>query len=165
MKDAVEIPFRLRPVEPADEPFLFALYTGTRSDEIAAWGWPAEQQETFLRLQFAMRQRAHAAAYPAAIHSIIIASGERPLGALRVDRSPTAIHIVDIALLPEHRGAGLGGRILRGLQDEAARSSRRLSLQVAKNNRARQLYERLGLHVVDEDDVYARMQWLPPARG
>jgi hypothetical protein len=38
-----------RPEEPDDEPFLCRLYATTRTEEMALTGWPAEQQEAFLR--------------------------------------------------------------------------------------------------------------------
>jgi hypothetical protein len=37
-------PLALRPVTEVDEPFLFALYSGTRAAEMALVDWPADQQ-------------------------------------------------------------------------------------------------------------------------
>ena len=34
-------------------------------------------------------------------------------------RADEAIHVIDIALLPEHRGAGIGTKLLKELQEEA----------------------------------------------
>jgi ribosomal protein S18 acetylase RimI-like enzyme len=66
-------------------------------------------------------------------------------GRLYVHRGGSEIRVVDIALLPEFRGAGVGTRLMRGLQAEATESGRRLTLHVdASNVGARRLYERLG---------------------
>ena len=49
--------FSLRPVQPDDEAFLYALYGSTRAEEMAAWNWSEAQQEAFLRLQFSAWQQ------------------------------------------------------------------------------------------------------------
>jgi ribosomal protein S18 acetylase RimI-like enzyme len=62
---------------------------------------------------------------------------------------------VAVAVAEEHRGAGIGGRLLRELADAAqAAGFERLSLSVDAANPARRLYERLGyreLSVADGD--------------
>ena len=56
-----------------------------------------------------------------------------------------------IALLPEWRGRGIGGALLRALLEALARSGfRRASLSVQKANRAARLYGRLGFEVVED---------------
>ncbi len=79
-----------------------------------------------------------------------------------VDRRPGDIRIVDIALLPEFRGEGVGGRLLAQLMDEAAASGRKLSIHVEIHNRAAELYDRLGFAVVAEHGIYRRMEWVAP---
>lgn len=57
-----------------------------------------------------------------------------------------------IAVVPERRGTGVGGLLLRGLAQEAGREGfGRISLSVAHGNRARRLYERTGFREVDDD--------------
>jgi RimJ/RimL family protein N-acetyltransferase len=57
-----------------------------------------------------------------------------------------------IAVVPERRGAGVGGLLLRGLVQEAGREGfARLSLSVAHGNRARRLYEKTGFREVGDD--------------
>jgi ribosomal protein S18 acetylase RimI-like enzyme len=57
------------------------------------------------------------------------------------------INIHDIAVLPEHRGRGIGAALLRAVEVAAReRGCVKLTLEVQENNRrARHLYERLGL--------------------
>lgn len=69
------------------------------------------------------------------------------------------VHVVDLALLPEHRGAGVGEALLTRVVGDG----RRVSLSVVRTNPAQRLYRRLGFEVVDEDDVYLHMQ-RPPAQ-
>ncbi|HEU0242144.1 MAG TPA: GNAT family N-acetyltransferase [Micromonosporaceae bacterium] len=56
-----------------------------------------------------------------------------------------------IAVWPEHRGRGLGARLLAALADEArAAGFARLSLAVERDNPAAHLYQRCGYRVVGE---------------
>jgi ribosomal protein S18 acetylase RimI-like enzyme len=150
----------LRPATAADEAFLFRLYASTRAEELAATGWPAAQQEAFLRSQFAARAASYRASFPAAETRVIL-RGATPAGALIVHRTPEEIRLVDLALLPAHRGAGLGTRLLRALLAEAQASSRPLRLQVLKDNPAARLYARLGFHPTGNNGLHLRMEWLP----
>ena len=53
------------PDDPDDEDFLWRLYVSTRAPEVAAFGWPPEQQEAFLRMQYRARRGSYyTAAYP-----------------------------------------------------------------------------------------------------
>ena len=92
----------LRPFRPEDQEFLFQLYASTRMDEIAGFGWPAAQQEMFLRMQFDAQRRSYESAYGHAEHQIVEQDGQ-PIGRLMVLREKDFTLLVDIALLAEHR--------------------------------------------------------------
>ena len=85
-----------------------------------------------------------------------------PIGRLYVDRRPTEIRIVDISLLPQFRGAGIGSGLLDDLMREAAASDRRLTIHVEINNRAGTLYTRLGFVEAARQGPYRRMEWVAP---
>jgi ribosomal protein S18 acetylase RimI-like enzyme len=84
-----------------------------------------------------------------------------PVGRLHIGRGEREIRIVDIALLPEHRKAGIGGAILRDILAEGARSGKRVSIHVEMFNAALALYERLGFRKVRKVGVYHFMEWSP----
>jgi len=150
--------FTLRPAKSGDAAFLFRLYASTRVEELAGSGWPPAQQEAFLRSQFVARDRDYQANFPRATHTVIVA-GRVPVGALIVNRTAVEIHLVDLALLPAHRGAGIGRRLLGDLIEEARAAGRPLRLQVLKINRAAQLYARLGFAPTGENGLYLKMEW------
>lgn len=150
---------RTEPVRPEDDGFLLQVYIATRRDEVAAWGWDTAQQDAFLRMQFQVQQRAYGLQYPNADHRMIMA-GETPLGRLIVFRAAGEILLVDIALLPPYRNAGIGARLIRELQGEAAESRRPLRLRVNKSNPARRLYDRLGFRVTGETEMQYAMEWI-----
>lgn len=86
-------------------------------------------------------------------------------GRLYVDRSGPGIHVIDVALLPAHRGSGLGTALLKDIVSEADATVRTLTLSVEGQNRVRSLYERLGFRAVEETGVYVRMERDPRPAG
>ncbi len=150
----------LRPVLPADEPFLRAVYAGTRAEELAMTPWTAEQKQAFLDMQFRAQDTDYRQNYPQAQYLVIERAGT-PLGRLYVDRRPASIHILDIALLPEHRGSGVGTKLLREIQAEAAAAGQPLTIHVEQFNPARRLYDRLGFQPIQEHGVYLLLEWNP----
>ena len=61
---------------------------------------------------------------------------------------------MDIAVLTERRGAGIGTRLMRALCDEADAIGTPVGIHVEKQNRARQLYQRLGFDEREDRGVY-----------
>jgi ribosomal protein S18 acetylase RimI-like enzyme len=152
----------LRPVRDDDERFLLRVYAGTRAEELAPVAWSPEQKAAFVAQQFAA-QTAHYARHYAGMTADVILVDDEPAGRLLVARWPDEIRIVDISILPEHRGRGAGSVLLGELLDEAAAAGKRLSIHVERENRARRLYERLGFRQADEYGVYLRMERDPVA--
>jgi GNAT superfamily N-acetyltransferase len=147
----------LRQAGPDDERFLFTLYVSTRALEVARLPWSDAEKEAFLRMQFDAQRRHYAAQFPAAAHDLILVDGE-PAGRLYVDRDESAILVVDIALLPEHRGRGIGTALLTGLLAEADAAGQTVSVHVERGNPARRLYERLGFVAVTDLGMYVQLE-------
>jgi ribosomal protein S18 acetylase RimI-like enzyme len=147
----------LRPVEPDDGEFLYRVYASTRQEELAPTGWSEALIETFLRQQFEAQSRYYRENYSETSFDVILADG-RPIGRLYVARWPEEIRIVDIALLPEFRGAGIGTKLLEDLISESEASAKPLSIHVERFNPALRLYERLGFREIEDKGVYLLMQ-------
>lgn len=151
-------PVSLRPVRPEDEPFLLRIYASTRAEEMALVPWDEAQREAFLKMQFDAQQYHYQKHYPEASHDIILLRGE-PVGRLYVAREEQIITILDITLLPEHRGAGIGTPLVKDLQSEAARAEKSLRIYVESFNPSLRLFERLGFYGIGEEGIYILMQW------
>src|SRR4051812_48280412 len=108
----------LRPATEADEEFFYRVYAGTRAEELAMTPWTDEQKAAFCQMQFAAQTAHYRQHYPEAQISVIERAGA-PAGRLYVNRLPEEIDVIDISLLPEHRGGGSGTLLLRALQEEA----------------------------------------------
>jgi ribosomal protein S18 acetylase RimI-like enzyme len=152
----------LRPVAPEDGPFLFAVYASTRQEELAPLPWSEEQKGAFLRMQYEAQRRFYWESFPAADFHIVLRGG-RPAGRLYVDRRPDEIRLLDIALLPEHRGAGFGTQLLRELFAEAAAAGKPLRIHVERFNPALRLYTRLGFRQLADEGIYLLMEWRTPS--
>jgi ribosomal protein S18 acetylase RimI-like enzyme len=148
----------LRPITPADDSFLARVYASSRAEELAITGWNEELKADFCRRQFDAQSAYYAANYPGASFQIIERDGW-PIGRLYVARWEKEIRIVDITLLPESRGTGVGTKLLRDLQEEARASGKSLTIHVERFNRALQLYERLGFQEIEDKGVYLLMGW------
>lgn len=149
---------RLRPITPADDAFLARVYASSRAEELAITGWPEELKADFCRRQFDAQSAYYAQNYPGASFQIIERDGW-PVGRLYVDRLEKEIRIVDITLLPEFRGSGIGTKLLRELQAEARPAGKSLTIHVERFNRALSLYQRLGFQEVEDEGVYLLMEW------
>ena len=152
----------MRPITPADEGPLRTIYASTREDELARTGWLPTQREAFLRQQFDAQHRWYQTHFAGGDFDLILERGE-PVGRLYVYRQAHDLNVIDIALLPAHRGRGLGTFLMRAVLAEAARDGQTVSLHVEVFNRARTLYDQLGFRPVGEEGVYVGMRWEPPA--
>ena len=153
----------LRPSLPEDREFLFRLYASTREEELRPFGWNPAQQEAFLRMQFNAQQQWYLATYSTAENQIIEKDHE-PIGRMIVQREHGTCSLLDISLLPKHRGQGIGGEMIRALIKECEESGSVLKLQVLNTNPAQRLYTRLGFIKTGEDQIYTQMELRPQGR-
>ena len=155
---------QLRPSLPEDGDFIFRLYASTRVEELRGLGWTAVQQEAFLRMQFNAQQQWYAATYSSA-EKQIIEKDHQPIGRMVVQREPNIWRLLDISLLPEHRGQGIGGELIRALVQQCVKSGAVLQLQVLNTNPAQRLYARLGFIKTGVDRIYTQMELRPQTTG
>ena len=147
----------LRPIREEDRDLLCRIYASTRWEELAPVPWPDAAKLDFLRAQFEQQHAFYQANYPGAEWLVVEREGA-PAGRLYLHRRDDEIRLVDIALLPEHRGAGTGTALLRSLIAEAEASGKPVTIHVEKNNPALSLYERLGFRPIADKGVYHLME-------
>ena len=148
----------LRPMNDDDLPFLRRVYASTRAEELAMTPWDESEKESFLKMQFEAQHSHYQKHFPHASYQIIEKEGA-PIGRLYLDRRPYELRIIDIALLSEQRGAGIGGALMQTVLDEAALLGKPVRIHVERNNPAMHLYDRLGFRQVEDQGVYWLMEW------
>ena len=157
----------LRPMSDEDLPFLADLYASTRREELAVTPWSDEQKAVFLKWQFDLQHQYYRQYYPNCEFLIVeqlTGSAHEPIGRLYVDRWANQIRLVDVSLVPGHRGQGHGTALLREVMSEGADAGLPVTIHVESTNPAMGLYRRLGFVHVDSNGVYQLMKWSPHQR-
>jgi ribosomal protein S18 acetylase RimI-like enzyme len=150
----------LRPALPADREFLLGVYESTRTEEVALTAWDDAQKRAFLRQQAEAQDTDYRGRYGDAGFLVVERDGE-PIGRLYRGEKPGELLLLDIALLPQWRGQGIGSALIDDLLAEADRRGMTVTLHVEHWNPAKRLYDRLGFAVMAEDGVYARLERPP----
>ena len=153
-----------RPIEPQDQDFLARLYASTRQDEMAMLDWPQEEKDAFLRQQFDAQHKYYQDVFAGAAFDLVLLDGASA-GRLYMDRRDDEIRLIDIALLTEHRGKGLGRSLMEGILTEGQKVGKPVRIHVERNNPALHLYHRLGFESVEDQGVYFLMEWRPKMPG
>jgi ribosomal protein S18 acetylase RimI-like enzyme len=157
----------LRDGSAADTPFLDSLFFALHRDEFLPLGLPEAQLLGLLAMQARAQRLGYTRDFPEAVDRIIFEKepdGERPLGRLIASATAAELRLVDIALLPEQQGRGLGTALIEDLQRQAASRRVPLRLQVRPGNPAFRLYSRLGFRLQDSvpgASLELSMEWIP----
>ncbi len=136
-----------------DLTFLQSLYASTRADELAPVPWPEIQKRAFLDHQFALQREQYRQHYVGAEWLVIEREGAA-IGRLYLKRSSAEVRLMDIALLPAWRAAGLGTHLTRVLLDWADGLSLPVTLHVEPFNPAYRLYRRFGFEYQRSTGIY-----------
>jgi GNAT superfamily N-acetyltransferase len=146
-----------RPIDSADEAFLFDLFRSANEHKFVPLGLPEEQLTQLLEVQFQAQERQYRWQYENGDLNIVLAHGE-PIGRYYVWRGDNEIVLVDITMAPDHRNQGIGGQLVRELLREGRREGKPVHAHVEKMNRAQQLWVRLGFQVVEDNGMYLRLE-------
>lgn len=149
-----------RPITEADLPFLERLYRGTREDELATAPWSEDEKAQFIAFQFNAQHQYYQEQFAAADY-LIVTDGKTPIGRIYLDRREDELRLIDIALIPDRRGGGLGTLLLEDLLDEGRARDLPVRIHVEQFNPAMRLYRRLGFKPIEDQGVYQLMEWRP----
>lgn len=157
----------LRWASDSDLEFLRKLYVETRSAEMAQVPWPPAAKQAFLRQQFEAQHRHYLSHYADTDFLILeraIEGACERIGRFYLQRGVEHYLLVDISLLQQVRGQGLGTALITAAQCECAALGRDMLLHVHRHNPdAQRLYQRLGFAVVECGDTHLGMRWKPAA--
>ena len=152
----------LRPATDADLPFLARVYASTRAEELAGLPWDDAAKAAFLHQQFTA-QDAHYRAHYRGAEFCVVLRDDVAVGRLYLARWAEEIRVMDVALLPEHRRAGIGARLLADVLAEADAAGKRVSIHAERHNPALRLYARLGFRPAADRGVYLFLERAPGA--
>ncbi len=136
--------------------FLRGLYGSIREDELRQVAWDRAAKDTFLDQQFDAQHGYYQAHYQGADFCLVL-NGDQPIGRLYLFRGPATYNLIDIALLADWRGRGIGSHLLEQVLVEADSLGRSIRLFVEPENPARRLYEHLGFRETGRHQIYLQM--------
>jgi ribosomal protein S18 acetylase RimI-like enzyme len=156
--DAMRRDLALRASTSADRDFLLRVFQSTRTAEFVAAGFDTDTICSVLAQQFTMQNEYYRRHYPEGRFDIVV-NGPHQIGRLYHDwHGRDEVRVIDIALLPEYRGAGIGTRLMKTIVAEAARRTLAVGLYVERDNPVRGFYRRLGFSAIGENGVYEQMR-------
>jgi ribosomal protein S18 acetylase RimI-like enzyme len=145
-----------RPAEKAGDDFLARLYAATHGQALRLL--PDVQRMALVKMQFEAQRQSYAKQYPGSERLVIWQAGT-PIGQCWLFAASEELRILDLALLPERQGCGIGTAILRGLIDRTRHGGTPLRLSVQRGNLgALRLYRKLGFEQISESSVSIEME-------
>ncbi|MCW1886298.1 GNAT family N-acetyltransferase [Luteolibacter flavescens] len=151
----------LRPEVPEDRDFLVDLYLSTRDDEAGFRDLPPAERTRWLVQQYEWQTLSYRQTYPHAWFTIVMVEG-RPAGRLYVARMTDCLRVMDISLLPEFRGHGIGTQLLKNVQAEGQRTQVPVRLEAVIGDPVQGFYQRLGFRIIRTSAMRHTMEWTPP---
>jgi ribosomal protein S18 acetylase RimI-like enzyme len=150
--------YRLRPETEDDTVFLMQLFATTRMAELEQTPWTVDQKWAFIAQQFEL-QRLHYRTHYADTWFDVIEQNGVPAGRLYLQEVSGQFRIIDIVMMPEWRGKGVGTAILKALMETARAAGKDIDIFVEKFNPALAWYRRLGFEEFEDMEVYLEMRW------
>ena len=151
---------QLRVVEEKDAAFIEAVYRTTREAELNLTNWSEYQKSAFINMQSTAQLADYKTKFPAAKFQVIIYN-KRDAGRLFTGETENEIRLLDITILPEFRGQGIGTNLLHRLIQRSNKVQKKISLHVIASNPALKLYQRLGFVHIKNDGLYYYMEREP----
>lgn len=150
----------LRPAGAADKPFLFELFS--QNPEYAFL--PPVLRDQLLQMQFSAQGSAYKCQFSDSGYQIVLRDGD-PVGKIWIARRENDFYLVDIAILANARGKGIGSELLRRLQEEARIAGKPIRSSVSRfNSGSLRFHQRLGFIASDESEMTFSMTWNPDAK-
>jgi len=130
----------------SDVPFLMRLRRESMDEHLNATGASTSESDHLARLRYRFE-----------CAEVLLHEGN-PVGLLKVSRDGQEWKVIQIQLLRDLQGQGLGAKLLKQVITESFAAGASLTLSVLKANPARSLYERLGFVVESESEYEYNMR-------
>lgn len=123
-----------------DIEYLLQLRKETMDEHLINSGIISNDEDQLLRINYLFDQ------------AKIVMLNNQNVGLLKLDEKENRIEIVQIQIDPKFQKKGLGQQIIKEVIKNALAEKKELVLSVLKANPAKELYERLGFKIIDEDE-------------
>ena len=142
--------YKIRFATPNDHDLIYALKAeSVRPYVEKIWGWDEDYQKKDFDGDFSRMEQ----------FNVIEVDG-RFVGFVQYYFEYPYFEVVEIHLLPEYRGKGIGSQILRYLQKACIAQDRKIRIGCFKENyRAKHLYQKLGFMQTKETDTHYILEY------
>jgi ribosomal protein S18 acetylase RimI-like enzyme len=137
--------FKLKPASKGDIDFLVNLRKQTMSEHLDAAGWLMDDAGHLERVLINFED------------CYVIEIDQEAIGMVKYLSLLDKIFVMQVQILAKFQGRGMGREVIEYLIELAKADSKHAELHVLKANPAKQLYERLGFVVYDEDKLEFHM--------
>ena len=144
-----DVTIERRPASPEDFEFARKTHHESYRDVVVKQfgSWDEKQQDDFFTT-----------AWKGSPHEILSMDGEL-CGYFSMEETPDAIELHELVLLPKFQGKGIGGKLLSSTIEIAKLKNKPLHLEVLKENKAVELYRKLGFVETDETATHYKMTY------
>ena len=141
---------KIRFATPDDHDLIYALKTESIRPYVEKiWGWDEDYQKKDFDGDFSNMEQFH-----------VIEVGGKFVGFVQYYFEYPYFEVVEIHLLPEYRGKGIGSDILQYLQKVCIAQDRKIRIGCFKeNHRAKALYQKLGFMQIEKTDTHYILEY------
>ena len=125
---------RVRPAELGDAGFIRHVRTLARLQSFRGPAKSADEISALVAMQLRAADRWRAAKHPLAV-TYVIQDEEEPVGVLVLEATPQTLHVLDLVLLPQCRGSGIGTTVMLGVCQVADERGLPVALDVPREHR------------------------------
>lgn len=140
---------KLVKAEESDKNFLIHLRKTTMTEHLEKAGLYLSEEQHISRVNFNYE------------NAYLICTSNQKIGVLKYIETKNTIEILQLQILPDYQGLGIGKSIVNKLIAVSKTYKKNLTLKVLKQNPARHLYQGVGFDIVNEDAHEFFMQFLP----
>jgi len=137
----------MRQANHSDIEFLQKLRCATMNEYLEKMGLPIDKDSHLKRINYHFEAA-----------NILNIYG-KPIGLFKYYEEKNKWHVVQVQIMPQYQGKGIGQSILSCLQKQAKKDSKIISLSVLKSNPAKKLYEKLGFSIIAQSDNEFMMEY------
>jgi ribosomal protein S18 acetylase RimI-like enzyme len=92
---------------------------------------------------------------------LIIEVGGQRAGRYYLNQAADHFHVVELSILPEYQGHGIGHQLMKSVQAEAFRVNLPVRLRVARGNPAIRFYQGLSFKITGAGETHDSLEWVP----
>jgi GNAT superfamily N-acetyltransferase len=148
----------LRPETAEDRSFLRELHLSVREEEAGFRDLDPAARTALLDQQFEWQHAQYLAQNPHGWFTIVLVD-DQPAGRFYLTRRAAELRVVDISLLTEYRGHGIGSQLMLNVRAESLRIGLPIRLSVVAGDPVRGFYQRLGFRLVSRDEIRLELEW------